>query len=333
MNGITVSIITDLICLSIDNAGLSEISLPDNPALQELSLTDNRFSEFDLARYPDLRMLSLSGNQFESLDLSGLNSLQTAAVGRNPMSRLTLDNPQLWGLSAESCRLTMLDLSKVPIMSQLYLSENLFQSIDLSSLAQLQALDISQNAFTFPTLPLRNANWAIYYSANQALLAPELSDSNQVDLSYNSPAADGTPTVYEWYVGYPTYDDEGNIITVPFDEDAYTVEDGVTTFVEGGTDLVCYMTNPAFENIVMYTEPLRVSAVDSVVSEADISVSAGEGSVTVRCLSEIEVTLYAFDGTAAGRSVVRNGSARFDGLAQGVYILVTPAGSYKLHVK
>lgn len=298
MNGITVSIITDLICLSIDNAGLSEISLPDNPALQELSLTDNRFSEFDLARYPDLRMLSLSGNQFESLDLSGLNSLQTAAVGRNPMSRLTLDNPQLWGLSAESCRLTMLDLSKVPNMSQLYLSENLFQSIDLSSLAQLQALDISQNAFTFPPLPLRNANWAIYYSANQALLAPELSDSNQVDLSYNSP-----------------------------------VEDGVTTFVEGGTDLVCYMTNPAFENIVMYTEPLRVSAVDSVVSEADISVSAGEGSVTVRCLSEIEVTLYAFDGTAAGRTVVRNGSARFDGLAQGVYILVTPAGSYKLHVK
>ena len=75
---------------------------------------------------------------------------------------------------------------------------------------------------------------------------------------------------------------------------------------------------------------IEVSAVDETVAQTDLKVTAADGKITVACARDITVALYALDGTSLGSRTTATGSAVFDNLPSGIYVLSTPAGAYKL---
>ena len=339
MSEIDASAMKDLICLTLNQADLEgdKLVLPDAPELGELNLSGNRLSELDLTRYPKLWSLSLGSNKFTSFDLSKYPLLQLASLSDNMLTDITLDNPQLWLLDLSINNLKSVDLGKLPQMQQLGLSSNFLSSLDVSAMPGLRALSIVDNEFDFSTLPLRNALWVQYNYSRQADIKATAEGEGVVDLSFTSEAKDGTKTSYTWYTSRPEIDEEGNMLGEPLKVDVdYSVsEDGVTTFLGNYPQVVCVMTNLAFPELYLYTEPLTISGVgvESVVSPDDIRISVSGGEMTVRGDSDFATVLYRIDGVEVGRKELRDGEARYGGLSTGIYILATPAGAYRILVK
>lgn len=337
MGGATItdvdfSKMTDLICLSVSKGGFSSLKLPEAPGLRELTLSGNAISSIDLSAYNNLQTLDLSDNSIESFDLTPFKNLGLASLSYNKLTDIKLANPVLWGLSLDNNELADIDLSGVPQLNQVSLSHNGISSIDVSKLTMLRGLTLDYNRFNYATLPLPGGSWAVYVYRNQAQIEASPDASHKVDLSCNKASQDGTPTVYKWYVGDIVPDEEGNPSGTLFDEAGYTLEDGVTTFVKGGKNLICMMTNASFSGMYMFSNyiNIEVSGVDETLAQTDLKVTAADGKITVACARGITVALYALDGTSLGSRTTATGSAVFDNLPSGIYILSTPAGAYKL---
>ena len=325
--------LVSLICLTISNAGLSDIKLPDAPALEELNLDKNNFSTIDITKYPNLRSIDLSNNKLETFDLSPFKSLQTASLGVNNLTSLILGNPLLWGLSLNENELSAVDFAKAPSIEQLSLSGNRFETIDVTVMPRLAAINLDRNRFNFATLPIRKNNWLVYNYRGQDAIAAT-AEGNTVDLSFNKAAADETETEYTWYVGMPYFDENGEIIGEVFGSENYTIENGVTDFISGSSELVCLMSNDAFEGLYMYTLPIDIegSGIETV-DASDIIVAVADGTVTVRSAKEMTVSLYGINGVRIASQPLNGGETTFTGLQTGIYILSTPAGAYRLAVK
>ena len=335
MENMDASRLTDLVCLAVANAGLSEISLPQTSSLRELNLGGNYFYDIDLSGYPQLLTLDLSNNLLTSFDLSPFQNLIVAGLAYNALDDVTLDNPNLWSLSLAGNNLEQLDLSKVPMMQQLALSQNKLETIDVDQLTQLRAITLDNNCFNFATLPLKGALWTLYAYANQQPVEAVLSDEGTVDLAFNLKAKDETETVYTWYIGVPSFDEEGNLTGDALDTSAVTVDGGVSTFLTSEKNVMCVMTNQTFPDLYMYTMPMDVilAGVDGIEADANLKISAADGCISLSASRDIEAALFTLDGKLAGKTRTLNGEARFSGLGQGVYILATSAGTYKVILK
>lgn len=127
-----------------------------------------------------------------------------------------------------------------------------------------------------------------------------------VDLSSEA-TIDGEPTRYIWFDGFPTYNEEtgeleGNVLTEGAD---YTIDGGVTTFTCSPSDYVfCFMSNPVFPNLTLYTMGVLVSG-------AGVDGVAGDDA-------DREVSVFAVDGMFI-RKAKRSEATR--GLTPGMYIV------------
>lgn len=337
MGGATItdvdfSKMTDLICLSLSNGGFRTLKMPEAPGLRELTLSGDAISSIDLTAYKNLYSLDLSYNELESFDLTPFKNLGIASLSYNTLNEIKLGNPGLWGLALDNNNFTEIDLSGVPQLNQVSLSHNELSTIDVSKLNALRGLTLDYNFFNYSTLPLPRESWPVYVYRNQAQIEVTPDAENKVDLSCNKASQDGTQTVYKWYVGDIVPDEEGNPSGTPFDEAGYTLDDGVTTFVKGGKNLICMMTNASFSGMYMFSNfiNVEVSGVDETLAPSDLKVTADDGRITVACMRDITVALYALDGTSLGSRSTASGEAVFDSLPSGIYILSTPAGAYKL---
>ena len=307
MGGATItdvdfSKMTDLICLSLSNGGFRTLKMPEAPGLRELTLSGDAISSIDLTAYKNLYSLDLSNNELESFDLTPFKDLGIASLSYNTLNEIKFGNPALWGLSLDNNNFKEIDLSGVPQLNQVSLSHNELSTIDVSKLNALRGLTLDYNRFNYATLPLPRESWSVYVYRNQAQIDISPDAENNVDLSCNKASQDGTPTVYKWYVGDIVPDEEGNPSGTLFDEAGYTLEDGVTTFVKGGKNLICMMTNASFSGMYMFSNyiNIEVSAVDETVAQTDLKVTAADGKITVACARDITVALYALDGTSLG---------------------------------
>lgn len=332
MGSLDASGLKDAYCLTFSNAALSDITLPVNPGLKELNLSGNNFSRIDLSAYPELYLLVLSNNKFSSFDFSPFPALQVAAISANHLESLTLDNPSMWMLAAGGNRLTSVDLSNLRHLRQLGLDDNQLTEIDLSANKELIALDLSANRFNFGTLPLPSASYSVYAYGNQSSIKA-VDNNSVVDLSFNKQAADGTLTTYRWFVGAPQLNEEGELEGEElYIDDEYTLDEGVTTFLGTFPAVVCAMTNEALPKLIMYTEPLAITSVAETVTPTDIDIRVENGSLTISSAIEMPVALYAINGTAYGTRIL-HGTTTYSALQNGVYVLVTPAGPYKIIVR
>lgn len=266
MGSCDVSSLSKAINISVDNAGLDAIELPQPGTLRELNLTNNNISEIDLSSYTTLVMLTLTGNPLQTFDLSPLKNLGVAALANCGLTSLTLDNPELWMLDASNNEFTEFDMSGIPAMEQIFLTLNHLSSIDLSANPRIHALYLDQNEFTLTTLPLPQTGW-IYLYSNQAAIMPTVS-GDKVDLSEYA-EIEGEPTTYRWFNDMPWFDEEGNLTGDELQEGAdYTADNGVFTFNFEMENLRCVMTNPWFPKLYQYTEALAVSGINGICDDA-----------------------------------------------------------------
>lgn len=334
MSGMDASKLNDAISITVGDAGLSSISLPESDKLQELNLDGNNFSELDLSRFTNLRTVSMANNKLTSVDISGFPSLQLADFNGNQLTSFNAENSNLWFLNLGSNQLESIDLSKVPSMEQLGLANNLLKSVDVSSLNGLMALYLEGNDMNFATLPLPKERWLKYSYSNQKPVTPEVINGEKVDLSFNKEASDGNPTQYRWFLGMPGLTPDGIIDGEElYVDDEYEIEDGVTTFLTRFNDVYCVMTNTTFPELYMITTSLNITSVNELYAPEDVKISVNGCDITLTAPDGLEAALYSLNGTLRGSQTVVGGIASFEGLDKGIYILATSAGTWKVLVK
>ncbi len=311
MAEIDLSALKNLIAVSILDAGLTadKISLPDSDILNELNLSGNIFEKFPYeGRYPNLEYLSLSDCHLKSFDASKEPKLAYLILSGNEITETTFDNPAMWNVSLNNNLLESIDLTGMPNLIQLFISGNKLSSIDITPVKKyLKVLDLAGNYFTFATLPIPDEyNLNVYYYNNQANINAECVNG-VVDLSSVAEAG-GNPTQYTWFIGEAVYDIDlgGYVGETLFEDDEYTIENGVTTFnYTFDESLMCLMTNAAFPSLIMKTNMIDVTS----LGIDDISVDSEDTPVNV----------YNLQGVLLKSNVNRNEA--LEGLNPGLYIV------------
>lgn len=271
LSSIDASPMKGLIAFGVYNAGLAadNIALPES-ALKELSLPGNNIDNTAfIAQYPSLKMLSIGYNPLTTIDVTSLKALETFYAPNCGLTTVALDNPLLWEAALVNNEIADIDLSKVPDMRQLLLSNNKLTQIDFSAMTALRAVTIDANYFTLATLPLPSNAYYQYNYLNQHPLAIE-AIGGRVDLSSQATVAE-TPTVFRWFIDAPYLDEEGELYGEELIEgEEYTVENGVTTFLNNFTHIMCVMTNERFPGLYYTTEFIDVesSGIEDIVNEA-----------------------------------------------------------------
>ncbi|MDE6018198.1 MAG: hypothetical protein K2G85_05230 [Muribaculaceae bacterium] len=304
---------TGLNMIGVSNAKLNieDIKLPDAP-LTSINLIDNNLSEFIWAdKYPNLYNLNLMDNKFEKFDASILPELRTLYLSGNQLTDVKFNNPHIWELDLSANQLEQADLSGLNKIEQLWLSGNKLSEINvLPYRATLHNLDITNNRFTFATMPVPSdyPRLTVYYYSNQEMVEAEVSDDFMTyDLSSQAEVKDFYETSYIWFLGEPTFDSETGTLSgeTLIADDEYTISGGITTFnMTFPEDVVCVMLNNLFPQAYLRTPPYRVG-----YSNAVDGISAEEEAI---------VDVYTLSG-----AVVRHGvklSEAFQGLSKGIYI-------------
>jgi len=128
---------------------ISDLRL-DNPACVELLAGNNKLSDIDLTKVPNVTALELTVNNLTNLDLSANTRLKQVFVTDNRIENVSFPDQPMSSLgvfSAGSNRISSLDFTKMPNLSELVLSRNnLSGSVDLSPLGSLSYLNLSTNA-------------------------------------------------------------------------------------------------------------------------------------------------------------------------------------------
>lgn len=336
MSSIDASQMTDLINFSVTNASLTNdgLILPENPALLELILEGNRLTDIDLSAYPNLVALSLTNNRLTSYDLSKHPQLQVAALAYNQLTALTFNNPRLWFLAVAQNNLESLDLSKARNLETLSVSHNRLSTLDVSRLSRLHNLYVDFNRFNFATLPPVLDTYAAYVYANQADINPTVTDGCRINLAYTATSASGSATEFYWYKGYPELDEEGYFVGDELTADTdFTIAAGVTTFLGSFDNVVGVLTNEAFPEMYLLTTAVNVvdAGVGNVaVDGAGYTVKALNSAITVNGPAGSRVALYTTTGQLVATAVIAaDGEVTFSNLAPAVYLVNTPAGTFK----
>lgn len=315
--------------------GQETIKLPTaSTGLEELSLYNCDITDLTsiISQFPKLRSLTTPLNPFTSVDLSVVPQLQVFQSGGGKLETVTFNNPLLWNLSIESNNLEDIDFSNAPAIRQMWLSNNNLAKIDLSPLKDLAFLFLDGNKLTLETLPLPG-NLTLYdYAPQQAM---EISIANgKVDLSAQA-SVNGVATEYTWFTGAPYLDENGDLqgdsLRVG---EAYTIDNGVTSFLSSLNDVMCVMTNATFPHLYLTTTYIDV---DSTVDVKNVNIDGNDASITVlgssiivKAASGTPVSVYGINGVTLANA---KGSATFGALRTGVYIVKIGTQSIKVAIR
>lgn len=272
MSYIDVSKMTELYCLTLENAGLTSIDLSKNLKIRELNLNANRFKTIDLSNLHNINLLSLSNNGMESFKLAENNNIQWFFAADNMLK--TVDMNQLknvYNADFTSNYLETIDISPAKSLGQLFLANNILHEIDLSNNPQLTALNISYNCFDFSTLP----NPAIFANAknfsygDQQTLNIECIDS-KIDLS-SQVSAWGQPSQIFFFDNYvDVYEDEEGNLTFDAGEfvegEDFQNDNGIISFFKPQPRVVGAIMNPLYPELILYTNRISVTAATAITA-------------------------------------------------------------------
>ena len=332
MSSADFSKMTELTALTVKGAGLSSITLP-NAAIEELNLDSNAFSSLDLSAYAStLKYLFLNSNSFTEFDASAYPNLFLLGMNNNQLTSIKLNNQWMWQLALSTNQLTTIDLSGVPAMEQISLDHNLLETLDVSMLNSLRVLLIDNNKFRFSTLPANNG-YNLYSYSKQADIPVELVNG-EVDLS-DEAVINGTETVYRWFINKP-YFDENNELTGEelFVDDEYNTTNGVTYFHTMLDNIVGALTNEAFPQLTLYTEPFDITTTGIEAISTDAAAVKVENGciVATNCAGNI-MRVYGTNGALICSVAPTDGVAATGRLQPGIYVVTISNRNAKVVVK
>lgn len=262
LSDIDASQMKSVVMLGFSQAGLDEssnIKWPTVPSFTELRLDNNNFENFELNQLPGLTFISMVSNKLKSIDLSPAKNLEVVYFSDNEIEEAKFDNPHIWELGLAGNKLTSFSLDNLSGVQQLWLGGNNLESIDVSGAPGLTTLNLLGNRLTFMTLPKPSALYKVYNYLLQQPLSVTVEDGCVVDLSEQS-NVDSSETTYRWFIDSPMFDEENNLIGEELMEGVeYTIDNGVTTFLDSFQNLMCVMTNPVFPDLYLYTDFINVA--------------------------------------------------------------------------
>lgn len=329
--------LTKAINVSVCNAGLSEIALPQSTAFKELDLEGNNFTKFDLSKYPYLTLVSLSNNKLSSIDFSKNANIQVASAAYNQLTDVKLNNNNnMWALYLDNNNLTGIDLAGAPNITQLSLSNNDLESINVDVLSKLRVLVINNNKLNFKTLPVNKPTYSVYYYHNQDNIDAVAVDG-VVDLS-DQLLVDTTKTVYRWFIDVPVLNDLGQLEGEELYIDTeYTLVNGVTTFLKSFENVMCVMTNAALPNVFICTNLMDVTAagIENITTDNNSSTIAikDRNIIVNTSVENAQVDLVAINGAIINSTTIVDGKAVFSNVAPGVYVVTVEGEAHKVAVK
>lgn len=270
--------------LAMDGIELTSIDLSPSDLLTTLSITDASLSSIDLGYNSSLESLTLKGNKLTRLSLAGVRgdfekwSLRDIDVSDNNLSSITaVTYESIRSLNLAGNRfsnfdakyytgLTALDISRNNLKGELDLelladletlnvSGNSLYSLVLADKPKLKSLDVSNNSFTFATLPLPAEGMNYEYAPQEKMQI--LAMAPAINLSAQNIMSEGKGgTNYTW-----RYATDNTVV----DESKYTAADGAFKFDSSliGESIYCEMTNPLFPDF----DAMPLSTTPTVVSE------------------------------------------------------------------
>lgn len=234
-----------------NNYGLTSVDPTGCPNLVSLVLEVTNISSIDVSKNKKLDVLNLSNTKITSVDLSNnlnLGEFYLSHVGsynngeEYKVSSIDVSkNTKLEYLDLSGNKLTSIDLSNNPNLLLLYLQHNKISEIDLSKNTRLASVNLSNNLFTFATLPLPQAGWDYLYYRSPLECNFKYKVNESIDFSKDvirAPYKDAvgntiSPATYATPFGVQRAGDVYEI-----DESLYEYADGVITFKEAIADSV-----------------------------------------------------------------------------------------------
>lgn len=323
--------------VSVCDAGLTSITLPQSTSFKELDVEGNNFTEFDLSKYPYLTIASLSNNKLTSIDFSNNPNLQVASASYNQLTDITLNNNNLWALYLDKNNFSKIDLSGAPNITQLSLANNRLESINVDVLPKLRTLALNNNKLTFKTLPVNKSTYAVYYYHNQDNIDAVATEDGVVDLS-DQVKVGTTNTTYRWFLNVPVLNEFGELEGEELILDTeYTLNNGVTKFLKDFEGVMCVMTNAALPNVFICTNLMDVTAgVECIISDnATSMVLVDNNNIIVKSSADNDtiVNLISVNGSIIASTTVNDGVATFNNVANGIYVITIGNKSHKVAVK
>lgn len=333
MSEVDLTPLPNLICATVRDAGLNNIILPKNAPIIEINLDGNNLKTVDFTAYPDLVFLALNNNKLEAFDASPYQNLQVLGLIGNDIKTLTLNNPKMWSLSASDNEISEIDFTNAKNLDQIAIDGNLLTSIDITKLNSLRVLFIDRNKFKFSTLPVGD-HLSLFTYADQYPLEATVNDG-RVDLSSEAEVR-GEATTYCWYLNYPDYDENGELVGEElYVDDEYMVENGVTTFLVGINDVVCILTNPLYPNLVLFTPLMNIPGPPAGIHDAQTTASGVKvegNSIVVNAPAGKDLTICSASGVLLRKTKTVGGVSRFT-LPTGAYVVTVGEDATKVIVK
>lgn len=195
-------------------------------------------------------------------------------------------------------------------------------------------LIINNNYFTFETLPLHKSTYVRYYYHSQFPIEIAAEDG-VVDLSSQSDV-DGAATIYRWFVGLPTIDEEGMLVGEELAEgEDYLIEEGVTTFLSNFNDVMCVMMNEKLPDVVIYTYLINVTAdVEEIAASDEVLVMSENDNIVVKSDAVgSPIAVYSVTGALMRTAEVEEGATVIDNIEEGIYLVRVGKNTKKVIVK
>lgn len=271
-------------CLAVFSLNAGKLAAMDASKMKTLtcfSVTDGGLTEDNIVfpASPDLYELIMSGNNFNGVIGKQYPKLYMLNLSRNPMTEIDLsDMPTLGCVYLSECGLKSATFNN-PNIWDLNLSENEFETIDLSGVPAVSQLWLQDNNLTSVNVEGLSSLRVLYLGGNRLTFAtlpePKSSyyvytysmqqpvaiqvDGGKVDLSAQAKAG-GAETTYRWFIDTPYYDDNDELVGEELIEGTeYDLTDGVTTFKRKFSHIMCVMTNEVFPNLLLYTDFVDVT--------------------------------------------------------------------------
>ena len=252
--------------LQANNNALTSIKLGSATNLKSLELSNssatngsNRISEFVCGTLPALTTLKMNYNYTESIDFTKMPAIVNVYAIYCSFSTVDFSqSPKIAYVNVNYNNLSELDLSMSSNV-QVFATKNKLTSI-LIPQGNTKNIAVAENRLTFATLPYTTGT----LTCNSQAAMDVTPEGNTIDLS-SQLYYQGTATKFVWANG------QSNTLVEGTD---YSVTDGVFTFNNNFTGLVCTMTNSHTKvknKITLTTNPVDINAtaIDAIKAEAE----------------------------------------------------------------
>jgi hypothetical protein len=239
-------------CIGLNNLDLSEV--PNLDTLYVRDLVDSKLTSLDLSKNTELENIWIAGtasakNALKTINLRNNTNLIRATISYNELSSINLGGnyENLTNLTLTGNNLTELNFDgNFPQLQDLYVNINKLSSLDVTNLPALKTLNVSENYFTFATLPTENVykNKSANY-ANQAKILVTPVD-NIVDLSNQ-------------VNGFEGYEVNFSVAGATEGTDYLFTAPGIIKFIKKLDNVVISITNEYFPGLTIETEPFNTA--------------------------------------------------------------------------